>query len=227
MKDAFRLALIAAAGVLLAGCGTKEEEPVADSTAAPAEDTGEDAPPVLTRKVCELRLTAPVEKEFVMYWNQESVNAGGSNDSYASSIHWANAQEREALKSNPNALRVACRQERDPLLTVVLDSFGSTEQQIPAGPGTYPIVPKSRDGKVKPGTFIANLLYEKGMFEVTGGSISVEKLDTTGVIGTFIVEATEMPAYGNRPFRVEGKFDLPCIGDTLESLCTAPERRQY
>ena len=81
MKDAFRLALIAAAGVLLAGCGTKEEEPVADSTAAPAEGTGEDAPPVLTRKVCELRLTAPVEKEFVMYWNQESVNAGGSNDS--------------------------------------------------------------------------------------------------------------------------------------------------
>jgi hypothetical protein len=213
---------------LLAGCGAKEEGQPAESAAAPAEDsTGESAPPVLTRKVCELRLTAPVEKEWVMYWDQEKINAGGGNDSHATSIHWANAQEREALKNNPEALGVACRQENDPLLMVVLDSFGSTEKDIPAGPGTYPVVPKSADGKVKPGTFIATVLYESGMFDATGGTITVEKLDTTGVTGTFVVEATEMPAYGNRQFRVEGKFDLPCVGSTLESLCTAPERRQY
>lgn len=227
MKDVIRLALIATAGILLAGCGTKEE-PSAEATAAPVESASEEAaPPKLTRKVCELKLTAPVEREWVMYWDQDSVNAGGSNDSHARSIHWANAQEREAVKDNPEALGVACRQEQDPILVVALNSLGSTETDIPAGPGTYPVVPKSQDGKVKPGTFIATVLFENGMFDARGGSITVEKLDTTGVSGTFIVDATEMPAYGNRQFRVEGKFDLPCIGSTLESLCTAPERRQY
>jgi hypothetical protein len=228
MKDSFRLALIAAAVAWLAACGSRQEEQTTEAAAAPEESASEEATPAVpTRKVCELKLTAPVEKEWVMYWDQERVNAGGGNDSYAKSVHWANDQEREAMKDNPEALAVACRQEQDPLLMVVLDSFGSTASDIPAGPGTYPVVPKSQDGKVKPGTFIATVLFEKGMFDVRGGSITVEKLDTTGVVGTFVVEAAEMPVYGNRQLRVEGKFDLPCIGGTLESLCTAPERREY
>jgi hypothetical protein len=227
-RVAAAIAWIAIAGTMLAGCGSKKEE-TADAPAPAGEAPSEEgAPPVLTRKVCELKMTAPIEKEWVMYWDQDKVNAGGGNDSFGRSVHWANDQERESLKNNPEALSIACRQEEEPVLMIALNAFGSTEKDIPAGPGTYPIVPRKDDGSVTPGTFIAGgLIYENGMFEATGGTLKIDKLDTTGVAGSFSVEGKEIPVYGNRELKVEGRFDIPCIGSTLESLCTAPERRKY
>jgi hypothetical protein len=111
---------------------------------------------------------------------------------------------------------------------VSLQSFGSTKADIPAAAGTYPIVPRQTDGKVKPGTFIAGVLHLDGaMFEATGGTVKVDRLDMNGVAGSFSVDGAEHPAMGTRTIHLEGTFDIPCVGDQLEKRCTAPERRRY
>lgn len=233
MKDAIRLALIAAAGVLLAGCGAKEEGQTADTAhtaAAPEESGSEEAAPAVdkSRKVCELKTTAPVAHEWTTYWDTERVQYSGNNDSHASSIHWADAEAEKALANTPNALSIVCRSNDAPAVLVSLDSFGSSKTDVPLGAGTYPIVPKSQDGKMKPGTFVAGVLqFDGGMFEAASGTLKVDRLDMNGVAGSFIVDGAEHPALGKRTIHLEGSFDIPCVGETLEKLCTAPERRRY
>jgi hypothetical protein len=228
MKDVLRAAVIAFAAAVLAGCGSREEERAAEAApageeAAPQTEEGHDT----SRKVCEMKTTVPVAREWTTYWDHERVQHSGSNDSHASSIHWADAEGEKALASNPNALSVTCASDGSPELMVSLQSIGSTKADIPQGPGTYPIVPRSTDGSVKPGTFIAPGLHFDGlMFEATGGTLTVERLDMNGVAGSFVVDGVEHPAQGTRSIHVEGSFDIPCVGDQLERLCTAPERRR-
>jgi hypothetical protein len=228
MKDVIRATVLAAAAALLAGCG-KSEERATDTSAAPGDTPGEEAAaaPDQSRKVCELESTAPAAHQWTTWWDTERVQYSGQNDSWASSIHWADAEGERALANNPKALSITCKSDDAPAVIVSLQSFGSTKADIPASSGTYPIVPRSTDGKVKPGTFIAGVLsLDNAMFEATGGTVQVDRLDMNGVAGSFTVDGAEHPAMGTRTIHLEGTFDIPCIGDQLERLCTAPERRR-
>ncbi len=86
-------------------------------------------------------------------------------------------------------------------------------------PGTYPIVPKSGNSKVKPGTFIAGFIgYEKSMFQPTSGTLKIDRFDKQRITGSFVIDGHEI-LMGSRPFHLEGTFDMPCRDGMLQGDC--------
>ena len=50
--------------------------------------------------------------------------------------------------------------------------------------------------------------------------MNIERFDSEGVAGSFQIEAAQV-AGGDRIFKLDGTFDIPCRGGPLESKCTA------
>src|SRR4029078_11181547 len=94
----------------------------------------------------------------------------------------------------------------------------------PLGPGTYPIVGKS-GGEVQPGQILAgSLTYGTGMYDARGGTLKLDRFDTDGVAGSFVIDGVEA-LNGSRKFHIEGTFEIPCRGGMLETECRANKAR--
>jgi hypothetical protein len=235
MKDVIRAVIVMASAVALAaviaGCGAREEEQTADNAPESQEAASESAAPAeaKSRQVCHIKVTSPEMKEsheVRTYWNDASVQAGGGNESFAKSIHWGDEKVKETMSRDPIALTLNCTSREKPEVIVAFQAMGSKMTDIPLGAGTYAIVQNT--GDFKPGTFISlGLFYNDVMFEAKGGSIKLDRLDMNGVAGSFTVDGAEHPNIGTRTIHIEGTFDIPCAGGSLEMLCTAPERRRY
>jgi hypothetical protein len=107
---------------------------------------------------------------------------------------------------------------------VSLAAFSSTEKDLPLGPGSYPIVGKA-SGEVRPGQFLAGTLaYDQGMYDARGGTLKLDKFDTDGVAGSFVIDGVEA-LNGSRKIHLEGTFEIPCRGGMLETECKANKAR--
>lgn len=209
------------------GCQAKETAP-----AAPAPEPGKSAAAAAAPgapaqlEACHLEMTAPDAHEWTTYWNPAGVRAVSEGDSYAHSAAWGNEQEKQSLAKAGavSQLDISCsakNAKHDLEFGIVLDAFNSTDKEMPLGPGSYPVVSKSNDGKTKPGTFIAgSIIYDRKIFTATGGSVKLDRFDMAGVAGSFVVEGKEI-VMGNRPLHLSGTFDIPCRGGMLEGACTA------
>jgi len=211
----------------LAGCKPKNPaEPTAGliGTAVAGEVTSSAVDPRL--EACRIRMTAPAKHEWTTWWDPKGVALSGEGPSSVHSSHWASKKERQTLNASKSAmpLDINCSNDGPPEILVSLAAFSSTEKDLPMGPGTYPIVGKS-GGEVQPGQILAgSLTYNKGMYDARSGTLKLDRFDTDGVAGSFVIDGVEA-LNGSRKFHIEGTFEIPCRGGMLETECRANKAR--
>ncbi|HTU68156.1 MAG TPA: hypothetical protein VMF52_19580 [Steroidobacteraceae bacterium] len=229
LKVAGALAL----GLLIAGCGKKEEAPT-ETAAAPAEAPAESAaaaadPGKDLIKACEIEFTSPEPGKFTTYWDPRGKRLLGEGPSIVHSTYWANEEQRKILvpgKTPP--LEVSCGVMKegggsDQVYAVGVSSGDLAEADLPFGPGTYPIVAQTDANNPKVKGFIAwPILYkEQPLFVSDGGTVTITRFDDKGVAGSFEFAAHEQPVLGKRVIKVKATFDMPCRGYTGEGACKA------
>lgn len=216
--------LVIAASATLFACKPKEEvaPPVAQVTeeeAAAADDTTAVAA-VDRREACNLTMSAPENADWTTYWEP----GGGGNG--AKSSHWANATEKEAQSSNFKAipLEITCSSSDSPNITLTFSANNSTEDDVPMGPGSYPIWGREQT-PVKGKQFLTTtLVYNGRTFDSRRGTINISEFSSEGVKGTFTLEGAEMQTEAAEPINIQGSFDFPCRGGLMESECTASQQ---
>jgi hypothetical protein len=125
----------------------------------------------------------------------------------------------------PPADAVASNEEGKSV-SLSLDAFESTDNDVPLGPGSHPIVGKSDTGESKPREFLADVGFgERAIFNATGGTLKSERFETKRVAGAFTLDATGMVRCTPQ-LHVEGTFDIPCRGGMLESACEADKAKR-
>ena len=130
------------------------------------------------------------------------------------------SQKSLARGSSALPLSISCTSDGPPAMAVSMAAFTSRAADIPFDGGEYPVVGKSQ-GEVKPGQFLAApVMFGERMFEVTRGTLNVDRFDSSGVRGRFRLEGTES-GEGGEAFELEGSFDIPCRGGAMESACEA------
>jgi hypothetical protein len=224
MRSFVHAAIVVGALAIL-GCKPKPEP--ADLPQAPVADAapiGEVTSTAVDPRIeaCKLRMTAPETHEWTTYWDPEGIASSGEGPNSVHSVYWANAKEKKSLTSTNTAipLDINCGSEGQPQIAISLAAFSSAAKDVPLAPGTYRIVGKA-GGAVKPGEFLAGaLLFNKRMFDATGGTLKVEDFDASGVKGSFTIDGRESVS-GSAPLHIEGTFAIPCRGGMLESECKA------
>jgi hypothetical protein len=212
------LLLVAITGLLFACKKAPPPEPVAQEE-EPAEEAAAD-PTAGMIEACTIRMAQPQANEWTTYWDTAAQPTDGEGPSSAHSEFWANDEEKRSLNRGSTAmpLSIRCSADGPPVIAVALSAFSSTEREIPFDSGEYPIVGKS-DGGVPPGQFLAApVMYGDRMFEVTRGTLNVDRFDSGGVRGRFRIEATETGGSGEEA-EIEGTFDIPCRGGPMEGAC--------
>lgn len=177
-------------------------------------------------EACKIRMTAPAKHEWTTWWDPKGVALSGEGPSSAHSSYWASRKEKETLHANKSAmpLDINCSNDGPPEILVSLAAFSSTQQDLPMGPGTYPIVGKS-SGEVKPGQILAgSLTYNKGIYDARGGTLKLDRFDKEGVAGSFVIDGVEALS-GRQSIHIEGTFEIPCRGGMLETDCRANKSR--
>jgi hypothetical protein len=218
-----------AMGVLIAGCG--KQTPVASEPAAeappPAEEASSGADPreVDYLKACELKMTAPEVKEWTTYWDPRGKLLVGEGPSAVHSTYWVRDEDHQKLvDATLPAMELNCSfKNADGAYEISLNIAsrgGIGEADVPYGPGTYPIVPRSKDSNAPKGFWVYPLMYGESIFEATGGTLTITRFDTNGIAGSFHVEGAEHMT-GTRAISIDGTFDVPCRGGATEEKCTA------
>jgi hypothetical protein len=212
--------LVFAASATLFACKPKQEAPapvVAEvEETAPEEEVaaaGTDEP----IEACNLTLTAPAVINRTTYWTKS-----GGGESWARSIHWASTAEKEAQPTS-NAvlpLEIVCSSDDSPKISVQLSAFGSSEDDVPMGSGSYPIV-GLQQREVKPREFrLRSLMFDGRAFTSTSGTFNIGRFDSDGVQGSFSIDGLELIENG-QTIHLEGTFEMPCRGGLYESECRA------
>jgi len=219
MRTLIQAMLVFAASATLFACKPKQEVPApfvaeAEETAPEEEVAAEEAAGPI--EACNLTLTAPAALSRTTYWTK----TGG--ESWVRSIHWANSEEKEAQPTNDPVLplEIVCSSDDAPKISVQLSAFGSTEDDVPMGSGSYPIV-GLQQREVKPREFrLRSLIYDGRQFTSTSGTFNIGRFDSDGVQGSFSIDGLELIENG-QPIHLEGTFDMPCRGGVYESECRA------
>jgi hypothetical protein len=221
-----RSTALTAAMIIMLGCEPKQAEEQSDGETIASDATDAPGSNDDLLEACVLKMHSPEVREWKTYWDPRADGLVKQGPSSAGSPYWANEEERQKrLSSGISAippLSIDCSaedQDGQTEIAISLGAYGSTEQQVPFGPGTYPVIGRF-GGEKKPGAFVANLVFGEGLLDANGGAVNIERFDSEGVAGSFSVEAKEL--YGNnRTLQLEGTFDMPCRGGPLESKCTA------
>ena len=224
------LALLAACGSRNDGAGDQAEADAdthADAEAPTAEVAASD-PKKDWIEACTIRMTAPEAREWTTYWDPRGKRSLGQGPSWAQSTYWANEEERKSLadtKAPPLEIQCSAETEDGEMdVAAQLATYTLGEPEVPFGPGTYPIVPRSQEQGAPKGFWAWPLMYgNTGMFEATGGSLTITRFDDKGIAGSFVIDGKEQVT-GNRSLHLEAKFDMPCRGSILESKCAANKR---
>jgi hypothetical protein len=219
MHTLLRASLVFAVASTLFACKPKPAEvPVAEAEATEEEETAVTETMV---EACRIKLSEPEALEWTTYWEAASGPNAGPSPSSAQSFHWADADEKKLLiqRDATAPLSIVCGGD-SPAVYVSLSAFNSGEQTIPMDAGEYPIVGKV-EGEVPPGQFQAGpILAGERRLEPTSGTLQIDRFDTSGVRGAFRIQGTVEGTDGEE-FNLEGSFDIPCRGDSMESLCEA------
>ena len=225
-------AMAAALGLigLVTACGNKasDDEPQAEAPTPPSDESAVPAAePANYKDACKLKMTAPDAREWQTHWNRRGSVTMGEGPSTVHSTYWAGEDERQALlDSKAPPLEVSCSVlDANNEIEIALSIHGRgklAEADVPFGPGTYPIVPRSNDENAPKGFWVSPLLYGKSMFEASGGTLTVTRFDDKGMAGSFHFEGKEQ-IVGNRAMVIDGTFDMPCRGGITERKCSANE----
>lgn len=216
MQSFFRAGLLFAVTVLTLGCKPNQPSPAAKPEIVPTDAVN----PMI--EACTIRMTAPENHEWTTYWDPKGAALTGEGPSHVHSIYWANAEEKNSLRTKNTAIPIdiTCSSAGPPDVSISLAAFSSTEKDIPLKPGTYQIVGKSGAG-VKPGEVLAGALtFNKGLYDATQGTLKLDRFDMGGAKGSFKINGREALT-GAKPILIEGTFDLPCRGGLLESACSS------
>ena len=226
MKEIVRAITLSTAMVISQGCGPKQaEEQTGDESTesvATTQTMGEEK----LLEACVIKMHAPETREWQTYWDPRADGLVKEGPSSAGSPYWANEEERQKIPTSglgaASPLTFRCSAEDQNGQTEIgidLTAHGASEQQVPFGPGSYPVIGRF-GGQTLPGAFVAMIVFGEGLIDATGGTVNIERFDLEGVAGSFKVDAKDA-AGGDRVFSLEGTFDMPCRGGPLESKCTA------
>jgi hypothetical protein len=217
MRSPISAAVLIATTCLLFACKPATAPgPVAE--AAPAEETAAAPTGPGMLEACTIKMSQPEATEWTTYWDTSAVLQDGEGPSSARSEFWANDEEKKALARSSSALplSIRCSSDSQPTLSISLSAITSTEKEVPFDGGEYTVVSQ---GQVQPGQFLAApVMFGQRMFEVTRGTLNVDRFDSSGVRGRFRLEGTETSGDGAE-FELEGSFDIPCRGGSMESAC--------
>ena len=227
-----RFAVLLAAAAALVACKPKAEAPEQASAdespaaQAPADDTS------LTKLIeaCHVKMTQPDQREWTTYWDPSHNRTVSQNPSGVRSAHWANEKEQQVARDSGTAipLDLGCGNDQNAAPTIMFNitAFDSSTTDVPLAPGTYAIARKAGPAKNKPGEFIVGaLLYEKGMFQATSGTLKIDRFDLDGIKGSFSIDGNEI-LMGSRPLHIEGTFEMPCRNGQLQSACQSNKAEQ-
>lgn len=212
--------LISITGLLFACKKAPEpEQPVAEEESA--EETTADTGGEMI-EACTIRLSQPDANEWTTYWDTSATPADGEGPSAVHSFYWASEEDKQelALRNAAIPLSVRCTADGPPAISVSISAFTSTGSDIPMDSGEYQVVGKTT-GDLPRGLFqAAPVMYGERIFNVTRGTLSIGRFDSSGASGTFRLEGTE-EGDGGAELELEGSFDIPCRGGTLENACEA------
>jgi hypothetical protein len=226
MRSLIPAALFMAAAAGIAGCKPNDKPAPVASAAPPADaaPVGEVTSTAVDARLeaCKLKTSAPETREWTTYWDPKDISPASEGPSSAHSVYWANAKEKESLRSSKSAipLDINCGSDGASGIAISLAAFNSTEKDVPLAPGTYKIVGKQQ-GEVQPGQFLAGTLqFKTRVFDATDGTLKIDDFDPSGVKGSFTIDGKETVGAGAK-LHVEGTFAIPCRGGMLESECKA------
>jgi hypothetical protein len=209
--------LLVVTGALFACKPAPEPEPVAEEEAA--EDTTADSGGSLI-EACTIKMASPEANEWTTYWDTSAAPSDGEGPSAAHSLYWGSQEEKAELARTSGAipLTIRCTADGPPAIAVSLSAYTSTEKEIPMSDGEYEVVGKTQ-GDLPPGLFMAApVMFGERIFTVDRGTLNVDHFDSSGVRGRFSLSGTEN-GEGGESVEIEGSFDIPCRGGTMESAC--------
>lgn len=188
--------VVPALALATAGCGDEgDDEQLADSTRVPTVDVAAGDPAAGN---CSVTIAG----------DETLTIQGNGGEAAVASVHWFGEDEPEIA-----ALLLNCLDRTDPGRSVVLTpSQDTTAEDVPMGPGSYPI-PES-DAGLNPGEFRATVNTGSARYNVSSaGTLEITSFDERGVAGTFSFVAREAQAEGE-PGRISvtGRFDFACTG---------------
>jgi hypothetical protein len=189
--------------------------------AAPTEEAAAPVGPEMI-EACTINMAQPEAIEWTTYWNTSAVLTDGEGPSSGHSEFWANDEEKKSLARSSSALplSIRCTSNGPPILSISLAAITSTAKEIPMDSGEYAVVGKAQ-GELQPGQFLAApVMFGQRLFEVTRGTLNVDRFDSSGVRGRFRLEGTETAGDGAE-MELEGSFDIPCRGGAMEGACEA------
>jgi hypothetical protein len=222
-------AMVATLGLvaLATGCSNKDSnsEPQAEAQTPPAEESTTDPRLKDYLDACHLRMTSPDAKEWKTSWDPHGKIMLGEGPSTVHSTYWARDEDHQKyVDSKAPPLEVSCSSTNEQGEMEIGLTIGTppnlTEADVPYGPGTYPVIPRSTDSNAPKGVWVAPFLYDQSMFEASGGTLTITRFDSKGMAGSFHVEGTEQ-IVGKRAIVIDGTFDMPCRGGMSEEKCTA------
>ncbi len=222
MHTLLRASLVIAVTSMLFACKPKPAPaPVAEAESAaaskPVADEGSTFDGSMI-EACDISMSEPESQDWTTYWDA----ASRSSPSSARSIYWANEEEKQVLfkRSVPMPLTIQCSNNTSPAINVSFTSPTSKEENVPLVSGQYAVVGKA-SGAPLPGQFQAGTIVAgERRFEVASGTLQITGFDTYGVRGTFQLQGAEAGENGEA-FALEGSFEIPCRGGSMESECDA------
>lgn len=221
MHTLLRASLLIAVSSMLFACKPKPApEQVAEAESAEAEPEADDESSFneTMLEACQISMSGAESQDWTTYWNA----ASSVSPSSARSIYWADEEEKQLLlkRSVPTPLTIQCSSSESPKVSISLSAPTSNEEKVPMVAADYGIVGKAA-GRPLPGQFqVGTIAVGERRFEVTSGTLQISGFDTYGVRGSFQMQGSEAGEDGEA-FTLEGTFDIPCRGGSMEGECEA------
>ena len=169
-------------------------------------------------EACQISMSGAESEDWTTYWNA----ASSVSPSSARSIYWADEDEKQLLlkRTVPTPLSFQCSSNESPKVSISLSAPTSREENVPLVAAQYGIVGKN-SGAPLPGQFqVGTISVGDRRFEVASGTLQISGFDTYGVRGSFQMQGSETGEDGEA-FTLEGTFDIPCRGGSMEGECEA------
>ena len=195
-------------------------EPVADATEEETDDSQAVTTPYALLPACNVELLEPNSIEWNTQWDPAFSRDMSQHPSGVRSAHWATEEDLAILQQSNRAspLELSCGSDAGSEYSILVEMVApnSSLADLPMQTGSHPIVPVTA---VKPGEIVVgNLVFNGSRFEARSGNLTLERFDSEGAAGNFVVEGMEVGGE-NRPIRIEGTFDMPCRFEMKQTEC--------
>lgn len=226
-RIALSLALISAMAGSLVACSKPAPEATTQAGQAAATDGVKSVDPadqalknpLALVDACNIELLDPNSVEWDTHWDPAYSRDASKHPSGVRSAHWAEEEDLADLKEAGQAypLELSCGSDGGSEYSILIEMLapGSSLEDIPMQSGSYPIVATAGG----PGQFVVrNLQFNGASFQASGGNVSIERFNSEGASGNFVIEGREAGGE-NRPIRIEGTFNMPCRYGQNQTAC--------